>query len=183
MGKENDFDFVVKAYIKPIFNFVLRFVGESEADDVTQEVFFKIWKNLEKFEGNASPENKAFKTWVFTIARNTSIDFLRKRRDIKFSALDGEDGDFESKIEDLEPLPDEVLSRKEIAKELEEAMKKIRPDFREIVILHNMEEMTFEEIGKVLERPMNTVKSQYRRALSAIRKELAQRTKMPILDV
>lgn len=171
--EENDFNYIVKAFLKPLYNFVSRLVGRGEeAEDVVQEIFVKIWKNLPKFEGEISPENRAFKTWVFKIARNASIDYLRKKKAIKFSDLDGENESFESSIEDLEPLPDEVFSRKEIKKELEEAMSRIRPDFREIVILHYQEEMTFEEIGSVLGRPMNTVKSQYRRALEAMRKEL-----------
>jgi len=153
---------LVNQYLKSVYNFILRIVSDkNEAEDITQEVFIKVWKNLKKFD----PE-KNFKAWLFTIARNTTIDFLRKRKNILFT--EKEEG-FEETIPDIEPLPDEIFLRKELGKELEMALSKIRPDFREIIILHYIENMTFEEIGGIVGKPFNTVKSHHFRALHQIR--------------
>lgn len=141
-------------------------VGDKEgAEDITQEVFLKVWKNLEKFD----PETGGLKTWIFAIARNAAIDSLRKKRNIVFSELDSEEQSFEETLPDKEPLPDEIFERKNLAEELANALSKIKPELREIVLLKHIEEMTFEKIGQVVGKPMDTVKTQYRRALNQLR--------------
>ncbi len=166
MDEKSDIEIIVKQYLKSVYNFVFRIVGnENEASDITQEVFIKVWKNLSKID-----ESKNFKTWIFAIARNTTIDWLRKRKNISFSKIESEDNYFEENIEDIEPLPDEIFIKKELAKEVEEALTKIRPDFREIILLRYVEDLTFEEISEIVDKPLNTVKSHHLRALSALRK-------------
>lgn len=174
MKNLNDIEAIIKEYINPVYNFVFRLCGSAEeADDITQDVFIKVWKNLKKF----NPE-KNFKTWIFTIARNTTFDWLRKRKNISFSQVDSlinsgiendDKKEFKEGIVDIGPLPDEIFVNRELAKELENALSKIRPDFREIILLHYTEGLTFEEISKIVGKPLNTVKSQYRRALHQIR--------------
>lgn len=162
MKNSNDIEAIIKQYIKPIYNFIFRLSGNAEeANDITQEVFIKVWKNLKKFD-----PDKNFKTWIFTIARNTVFDWLRKRKNILFSEKEEY---FEETIVDIEPLPDEVFVNGELAQELENVLSKIRPDFREIILLHYTEELTFEEISKIVGKPLNTVKSQHRRVLHQIR--------------
>jgi RNA polymerase sigma-70 factor, ECF subfamily len=151
-------------YLKSVYNYVFRIIPDkNEAEDITQEVFVKVWKNL----GKVDPD-KNFKTWIFAITRNTTIDWLRKRKNIHFS----EEEDFEENIPDIEPLPDEIFERKELGKELGGALLKIRPDFREIILLRYTEDFTFEEIAEITGKPLNTVKSHHHRALSALRKLL-----------
>ena len=172
-GDEEAFALIVSRYIKPVYNFVFRLCGNREAaSDIVQEVFLKVWKNLKKFD-----PQKNFKTWIFTIARNTTIDWLRKKQDIIFSTFEspvsGEEKEhFENTILDLEPLPDEIFVRKELAADLEKALSKIRPDFMEIIILHYIEELTFDEISKIVGKPLNTVKSHHLRALHQMRLHL-----------
>lgn len=157
---------LIKQHLKSVYNFVYRIAGNrSEAEDITQEVFIKVWRNLGKFK----PEQN-LKPWIFAIARNTTLDSLRKRKNISFSRLDSDDQSFEETLSDMEDLPDEIFMRKELAKELEEALSKIRPDFKEIILLRYMEDLNFEEISEIVGKPLNTVKSHHRRALSAIRK-------------
>ena len=88
----------------------------------------------------------------------------RKRKSIYFS--DEED------VADIEPLPDEIFIRKELGKELENALSKIRLDFREIILLRYTEELTFEEISEIVGKPLNTVTSHHLRALNTLRKLL-----------
>lgn len=160
MARINDFEVIMNRYLKSVYNFAFRLSGnEGEASDITQEVFIKVWKNIKKFD-----PDKNFKTWIFAVARNTTFDYLRKRKSIYFS--DEED------VADIEPLPDEIFIRKELGKELENALSKIRLDFREIILLRYTEELTFEEISEIVGKPLNTVKSHHLRALSALRKLL-----------
>lgn len=166
----------IRENLPAIYNFVHRLCGNSEdANDITQEVFIKAWKNLKKVEGD-----RPIRPWLFTIARNTTIDWLRKKRHDTFSSLDRgadefSDGEsslpsFESKLADNTPLADSLYENAEIADFLEQALNKLSLEQRTIVILHDTEELTFEEIALIVEAPMNTVKSQYRRAILILRK-------------
>ena len=77
-GDQRALEFLVKKYIKPIYSFVYRNVGDVEAaEDITQEVFIRVWKNIRRFD-----LNKDFKPWIFQIAKNASIDYLRKRKSL-----------------------------------------------------------------------------------------------------
>lgn len=160
---------LVRRYIKPVYNFVYRFSGNNkeEAEDITQETFFKMWRNLKKYR---SGEN--FKTWLFTIARNTAYDHLRKKKHFVFSDFDKEDASFEDTLSDAEPLADEIFAIAESKELLAQAMSELSPPFREVLILHYDHELTFDEIEKILNEPLNTVKSRHRRAIGALRKIL-----------
>lgn len=167
-GDEKAFRSIVSRYTRHIYNFVARLSGDrEESHDLTQEVFVKVWKNIRRFD-----TSKNFKTWIFSIARNTTIDYLRKRKSIRFPERQEGDVSYEESLRDVEPLPDEIFSRAELARELEQALATLSKDDVTILFLHHDEEMTFEEIGEVLRVPMNTVKSRYRRALHVLRKEM-----------
>ena len=141
----------------------------SEAEDITQEVFIKVWKNIKKYK-----KEQNFKTWVFSIAKNSTIDFLRKKKAINFSDLDSvvnePDFDFSETISDTNLLPDEVLEKLQDSELLNNLVNKLSFQYKTILLLHYQEEMTFDEIGKVLNKPLNTVKSYHRRAILELRK-------------
>ncbi len=168
-GDTNAFEILVQKYLKTIYNFVYHLSGNAdEANDIAQEVFVKIWKNLKKFDPKQN-----FKTWIFSIARNTTIDYFRKKRSISFGDMEiGEDTSFEDSLTDTEPLPDSVFEQKELGAYLEKALQTLSPEERTIILLHDKEDFTFEEIAKTVGKPMNTVKSQYRRAILAFRKKM-----------
>lgn len=163
---------LVKEHLGPLYRFVYRIVkDESEAEDIVQKVFVKVWKNLAKFD-----REQNFKTWIFTIARNTAVDYLRKNKNISFSELDARadtETSFSENIRDLEPLPDEIFIKKEsdreLSQKLEEALSKIRPDFREIILLRYVENLEFSQIAEIVGKPLNTVRSQHLRGLKALR--------------
>jgi len=159
---DNQIELIINRHLKSVYNYILKTVRDKNgAEDITQEVFVKVWKNLKKVD-----PKKNFKVWLFTIARNTVIDWFRKRKNILFSEKEER---FEETIPDIEPLPDEIFMRKELGKELEEALSKIRPDWKEVILLHYVENMTFEQISEVVGKPLNTVKSHHLRALHQIR--------------
>ena len=82
-GDEKSLEFLIQQYLKPIYSFVYKYVGNpQEAEDITQEVFVRMWKYIKKFD-----QRKKFKTWIFSIAKNAAIDFLRKKKPYPFQNL------------------------------------------------------------------------------------------------
>jgi RNA polymerase sigma-70 factor, ECF subfamily len=177
-GNQEVFKDLIQRYTSHIYNFVARITNKTDATDIVQETFIKVWRNIERFD-----ETKAsFKTWIFTIAKNTTTDFLRKKRHVLFSDLEKSNDtnsvidSFEENIPDNAILPDEALQKleeKELDKEfLNNLLDTLSSRSREILVLHYQEEMTFEEIGKVLNKPLNTVKSIHLRAIRELQKRL-----------
>ncbi|MCX6713902.1 MAG: sigma-70 family RNA polymerase sigma factor [Candidatus Vogelbacteria bacterium] len=167
-GNEESLELLFERYFKVIYNFTYRFVHEPDvASDITQETFVKAWRNLKKFDQNLN-----FKTWLFTIAKNTAYDWLKKKKPIVFSTLTATDEDdhrLENLVVDTEPWPDEVFAQKEIKTKLGEQLSKIPPLDQTIILLHLQEGQTFEMVAEILDQPMNTIKSRYRRALIKLR--------------
>jgi len=174
-GDKETFKELINRYTTPLYNFTARTANKNDAEDIVQEIFIKVWKNLGRFD-----ESKAsFKTWIFTIARNTATDFLRKKRTLLFSDMENSNKNLDSageslmeNIPDGQILPDAALQKLQDEEFLNKAMEKLSVEEKEIMILHYREEITFDEIGKILNKSLNTVKSKHRRALIKLRKIL-----------
>jgi RNA polymerase sigma-70 factor, ECF subfamily len=162
-GDEQALRLLIDRYLKPIYNFVYRYTGEpNHAEEITQDVFVNVWRNINRFD-----PNKRFKTWLFAIAKNTSLNWLKKKKPINFSKFENEDGDnvlLESTA-DPSPLPDELFERSDLSRKLSEAMDQLSPNYRAVLLLHYNDHMTFQEIAESLGGSINTVKSRHRRAL------------------
>jgi RNA polymerase sigma-70 factor (ECF subfamily) len=179
-GNEKSLDFLVLKYLKPIYTFVYRNIGrKDEAEDITQDVFIKVWKNIRKFD-----RKKSFKTWIFTIAKNTATDWQRKKKSIPLSSFENEDGKnvIIEKLVDLSPLPNEIFYQKNLQQKLESLIKKLSPGFRTILLLRYNDHFKFREIAEVLEEPLQTVKSRHRRAILALKKLLLAHEPKDSLD-
>lgn len=171
-GDEKALEILVSQYLKPIYNFAYRYVGDTHyAEDITQEVFVKMWRNLKKFD-----QTRKFKTWIFNIAKNASIDFLRKKKAIPFSVFDNEEGEniITDNLIDTAPLAPEIFDREDLAQKLLAAIDRLSLKYRSVIFLHYNNHFTFQEIADSLEEPLNTVKSRHRRALIEIKKILAK---------
>lgn len=170
-GNHRAFDGLINRHSQAIYRFALRLLASQEdAHDVAQETFIKAWKKLKKFD-----LDKNFKTWIFSIARNSAIDKIRRKKSIAFSTLDDgndteEENSFDANIPDDQLLPNEIFEQNENVALIKNALESISFDQKTVVLLHHGEEMTFEEISEVLNKPMNTVKSQYRRGLLSLKK-------------
>ncbi|HRZ95490.1 MAG TPA: RNA polymerase sigma factor [Candidatus Moranbacteria bacterium] len=165
-GDDSAFSELVKKYLKPVYNFLYHFVTDREAlDDITQETFIKAWKNIGKFD-----QEKKFKTWIFTIAKNTAYDWLKKKKTIPFSNFTDEEGNNKlDNIGDESILSDELLIRADSAKILEEKLKVLPDIYRIILIMHYKEDFSLQEIAKILGKPYNTIKSQHQRGLKILK--------------
>lgn len=171
---QESLDFIIKRYLKSVYNFVYGMIRIQDiAEDITQETFVKVWKYLKKFD-----QSKNFKTWVFTIAKNTTIDYTRKRKDLVFSSFENDDGGnvFEDSITDSEPLPNELFDASLQRNEVSDAINELPVLYRSVLALRFSEGLKFEEIAEIFEESVNTTKSRYRRAEVLLKKRL-KRTK------
>ncbi len=168
-GDEKSLEVLIKKYLKPIYNFTYWYVGHAVcAEDITQEVFIKMWRNLKKF----NPQNK-FKIWLFTIAKNTCLDYLKKKKSIAFSELvKEEDKNLLENIIDEGLLPDEIFTRKNLLEKINLAFEKLPIQSQIILFLHYNQEFSFQEISEILGEPLNTVKSRHYRAIVQLKKLL-----------
>lgn len=168
-GDDKSFEVLVARYLHSVYNFVFRYVGEpSQAEDISQETFLRAWKNLKKFD-----KAKKFKTWIFAIAKNACIDYLRQRKVLPFSTFEDEEGN--NYIEEgiaSEDIPLEIFEKKDLAIRLNKAINELPPRQQEALSLHYWEKMTFEEISQVLGEPLHTIKSRCRRAVITLRIKL-----------
>ncbi len=162
-GDDSAVAILIDLNLKTIFNFAHRLTGNSEdAEDVAQETFLKMWRNLKKYR-----RGENFKAWLFTIARNTAIDLMRKRKSLAFSIFENDEGGNEltESLIDIEPLPDEIFAKAEEKGWLKNTLDKLSPKHQEVLILHYNENFTFDEIGGILGKSLNTAKSRHRRAV------------------
>lgn len=167
---------LLERHLPAVYTFCARFIGNPEdAQDAAQEAFLKAWRNLARFD-----LERSFRTWVLAIARNASIDLMRKRRPLAFSQFAAETASaFEETIADPEPLPEEVFARATLAEDVRAALAHLPPRSRAILSMRYEEELSFEEIAQVMDMPANTVRSTHRRALSALRGYFQEKPGMP----
>lgn len=166
-GRKDLLDVLINRYIDHIYNFLFRYVRDrGRAEDLTQETFIKVWKNLNRF----NPERK-FKTWLFQIARNTALDFLRKKKSVNFSELEEEDsGLFEPA--DSSPTPQEIFEKKETEIKIKEILDELPPKHSSVLVLYYQNQLNFREIAELSGESIDTVKSRHRRAISLLRKKI-----------
>lgn len=170
---------IVRTYTRRIYNICYRFAGSpSDAEDLTQDVFIKVYRTLNSFD----PEKAGFNTWITTVTRNLLVDHFRRTKNERATdSLDdsGEDGDermaLADKIEDAGPSPDVHMERRETREQVQAALQKLSPELREAVILRDLQDMDYKEIAQVLKVPEGTVKSRINRGRAELAR-LLQRT-------
>jgi RNA polymerase sigma-70 factor (ECF subfamily) len=169
IGQQEALEELVQRYFRQVFLFAKTYVKQdAEAEDIAQEAFVKAWKNLKKFQ----PEKK-FKTWLFQITKNTCIDYLRKHKNFLPAQNMAEEQMALSleKLIDASPLPEEVFDSAGFEASLEKVIGSLPENYRQAVAMHLQQDLTFQEISEILNEPINTVKSRYRRALLIIKKD------------
>lgn len=174
-GDERAFENLVEKYLKPIYNFIHQLSkNKSVVDDLTQETFLKAWKNIKQFD-----KSKNFKTWLFTIAKNTTYDYFKKKKEIPFSFFEDEDGS--NKLENIseeKKLPDEILYENDLKEDLEANLNKIPEKYKLILVLHYKEGFSLSEISQILKIPYNTAKSSHARALKRLKEVILSKKRV-----
>lgn len=173
-GEEAAFEALLNRYRGPIYSLCFRMTRHSEdAHDLAQEIFIKVFSLLERYD-----EEYAFSSWLFRIATNHCIDYLRRNR-LRFLSLDGgghkDNEEIEFQLPDSGPCPDTVLQRKEALDRLEEIIDQLPPHYRAITLLRHDQELSYEEIAEILDLPLGTVKARIHRARNLIQQMLKAR--------
>ncbi|MBO6272102.1 sigma-70 family RNA polymerase sigma factor [bacterium] len=144
---------------------IIRLITKETNEDLEQEVFVRAWKNQDKYE-----EQGHFKTWINTIAKNISKDYL-KSADKKVQQTSTAEEEVINSIKDNKVTPEEALMSKIRQKRIIQAIEGLKPKFKEVIMLSDIEGYTYEEIAKMLNVPIGTIKSRIYNA----KKELALR--------
>ncbi len=167
---------LVQRYEGKLSRYIRRiaFVDTQTVEDILQEVFIKIYKNLNDFDPELS-----FSSWVYRITHNETINHLKKMDRQKSVPLESDDEDVISLIDILESDVDIVkeLSKKELQKKVQEVLSMLSPDFREILILKFLEEKEYKEISDILKKPMGTIATLINRAKTQF-KQIAERNNL-----
>lgn len=172
-GDDDALRLLMERHLQAVYRLCLRLTGSAtDAEDAAQEAMVKAWRNLARFD-----EEQAFRPWLFTIARNSATDLMRKRRSLPFSAFADEDGTIalSDTLADPEPLPEEILANSMEGAEAAAALRTLPARDQALLALRYQDELSFEDISTVLAMPANTVRSIHRRALIALRKRLGPR--------
>lgn len=171
-GDQKSFEVLVARYTDLLYRFVLGYVKDTEmAQDITQNVFLKVWRNVKKID-----KSKNFKSWIYTIAKNTALDVIKSKKAIPFSNFEDEKGKniLTEKLLDASLLPDRMAIIKEHHHIFREAIGKLSLKYQSVLVLYYYQYLNFREIAEVLKESINTIKSRHRRGLLMLAKVVDQ---------
>lgn len=173
-GDQVAFGLLMKKYHQPMYFHVLRMVRYRDlVDDLLQEIFAKTFNNIHSFN-----PTYAFSTWLYRIATNHTIDYLRKKK-LRTMSLDEpiqtKDGEMKLEVADDSEVTDESIQYSQRAKIIREAIDQLPPRYKDVIQMRHMEEMSYQEIAAMLELPLGTVKAHIFRARELLYKYLKDR--------
>jgi RNA polymerase sigma factor (sigma-70 family) len=166
LGNEQAFASLLNRYRDPIYYMLLKMVtNPSDAEDLMIEAFGKAFRNLDSYT-----PNYAFSTWLFKIATNNCIDFIRKKQSVPSLMDNYPDNidDLTSNIQSDSPDPEEILINQQRVIQLREIVNQLKPGYKSLIELRYFKEYSYEEISIALNIPIGTVKAQLYRAKSFI---------------
>ena len=165
-GDADAFAFLVETYETSVYRLALRMCGNAhDAEEVAQEAFVAAWKGLPAFRGESK-----FSSWLYQLTTNAAIDFLRREK--RHRAVTPIDDEPEPAAPDT---PQQVLEEQEVSRALQQALDALSPEHREIFLLRQMRQLSYEEIGRLLGLEPGTVKSRLSRAKKQLRQILTQK--------
>lgn len=170
-GDQDAFEQLVRAYEKRVFALTLRMCGNPEdAAEAAQEAFLAVWQGLKFFRGESS-----FSTWLYRLASNACVDLLRREGRHRAAAgpsLDDEELRLETA--DPAPTPQEAAERAELRRQIENGLRALPAEYRQVLILREMHQLSYEEIGQTLSLDPGTVKSRISRGRKRLQKFLIE---------
>jgi RNA polymerase sigma-70 factor (ECF subfamily) len=174
-GAEDAYEILIQRYQQPVYSLVCRLMNDpSDAPDIVQEVFLKVFRSIGAFRGNSS-----LKTWIYRIAVNEAYNHRRwfcrhQRREVATITDEGAMNHADS-VTDPGRSPFEQAADHETRALVEQALEKLNPKFRAAVVLRDIEDLSYEDIATVLNVSLGTVKSRIMRGREALRKILEGR--------
>jgi len=172
-GEREAFDVIIERYKDKIVSYLAYMIGEDEeAQDLAQEVFIRAYLSIRKFRGDCS-----LQTWLYRIAHNLGIDHIRRRkRSPDHVSLDApvqvEKGELERQWEGEVSDPEEEVERAELAAMVRKAVGMLPEKLRAVVVLHDLQQLSYEEVARILKCPVGTVKSRLFHARAELRRLL-----------
>ncbi len=182
-GDRDAFVHLIALYEKKILNHCYRMLGNlADAEDATQEVFVKIFRFIKSYTGQS-----AFSTWIYKIASNVCLDYVRKHRrhqkdTVSIHQQNKEGEEFFLSIEDDGPSPYEKTKANEAQEKLAEALSQLSDEQKQVIILRDVDGFSYEEIAKILNTAPGTVKSRINRARQNLQKILAPHRELFMRD-
>jgi RNA polymerase sigma-70 factor (ECF subfamily) len=165
-GDTDAFEILVRRHQKTIFNLVYRMLGDyDEAAEISQEAFLSAYRAIGQFRGDAN-----FSTWLYRIALNHAHT---RRKSLVNQQQRLVPMDSTEPICDGRPDPEEAAQRKQIQVRVQDALNSLEPDDAKIILLKDLQDIPYEEVARVLEVPVGTVKSRLHRARRALKEKLA----------
>jgi len=163
--REQAFNLLVSRYQEKLYWHIRRMVtSHDDADDVLQNVFIKVWKNLEKFKGNSK-----LYTWLYRIATNESLTFLNKKKRRQSTALETEDYDLGANLR-----ADPYFDGDEAQIKLQEAIDKLPEKQRIVFLMRYYEEMKYDDMSEALDTSVGALKASYHHAVKKIQKYIVE---------
>lgn len=176
-GQEPAFREIIRRYERPVFSLVFRMVRDREsAEELAQDTFLKALNHIDRYR----PEFK-LSSWLFKIANNVAIDYLRKRRLATVSVSGAPNAATASEIEatsfeiaSREPTALDAMEARELGSAIERAIGALRPEYRSCILMRHVEGRSYEEIATTLDLPLGTVKTYIHRARHELRRALSE---------
>ena len=170
-GDQDAFESLVHLYEKRVFALTLRMCGNPEdAAEAAQEAFLSAWQGLPFFRGDAS-----FSTWLYRLASNACVDLLRRETRHRTAAgpsLDDEALNLD--LPDMDVAPQTALERQELRREIGRGLRALTPEHREVLVLREIHQLSYDEISETLELDVGTVKSRISRGRKQLRNFLVR---------
>jgi RNA polymerase sigma factor (sigma-70 family) len=159
-GNQAAFRFLLDTFWPNVYNYQLkRTKSENDAEDITIQTFSKAFDKIHTFD-----DQYAFKTWLITISKNVHIDLLRKKKASIFAETTIEQEDKVYLVVDENPTPEDKIIREQNLAKLLRDIKKLKPKYQEVIQLRYFQELSYKEISKQINEPMNNVKVKLLRA-------------------
>lgn len=176
-GDREAFNELMLKYQKQVFNITYGMLSDYEdASDAAQEVFVKVYRSVASFR-----EQSSFTTWLYSICRNVCNDILRKRQRRGFTISIDSDEDEDNPVSELpseELSPEASYELSERQRIVREAINSLSPEYREIILYSDIEQLSYDEIARILKCPNGTVKSRLNRARNALKKKLSAKREL-----
>lgn len=176
-GDREAFEHLVRLYENKVYTIAYRLMGNyADASDLAQDAFIKIYQALPNFRGDSS-----FSTWIYHITVNVCRDELRKRQRRPTVSLDdnsSENNNNTYEIRSNDPGPEEMLDRSETQAMIQSCLNTLSDDYREIIVMREIQELAYEEIAEILGCSLGTVKSRLSRARQALKEKITKKMEL-----